>query len=362
MKFSICIPNYNYARYISATIKSVLDQDAEIEVIVSDNCSTDDSVVKVEALADRRVAVRRNVWNVGFAGNLDRACRGAVGDRMLLLSSDDLANPGALAVYAVLWRELGPAAERTIFCSGQHVMDSAGAVIESSAIDGRQWADAREDPDLGARIGARVLRVPARDLLARSLAHMRNPFNFATTCYPRTLYEAVEGYGAGALINPDKAFAWKLLSVADEVVYVDQPLFSYRVHEANQNSQQSRSGALKHLVDQYRATFDTEPAVLATAGITPEDLARAFLEHDIGLRGLKALGEGDCFLARRHLAFGRAAYPELAARSRRVWMLKLALLLGPLGAAIAKSRLETALTDYKRGGAIQPGPAGPGNG
>ena len=33
MKFSVCIPNYNYERYLGLTIKSVLEQpDADIEM------------------------------------------------------------------------------------------------------------------------------------------------------------------------------------------------------------------------------------------------------------------------------------------------------------------------------------------
>lgn len=353
MKFSICIPNYNYSRYIGETIRSALAQEADVEVLVADNNSTDDSVAVVEAIGDPRIRLRRNRWNVGFAGNLDRACAGAAGERMILLSSDDLAGPGALAAYAALAERLGEAAEKTVFCSGQHVIDGRSNITGRVDRDRRQWADAREDRELGAWLGAPVLRVPARALLARALAHMRNPLPFAATCYPRALYETVEGYGGGNLINPDKAFAWKLLSVADEAIYIDKPLFSYRVHETNQNAQQRASGALKHLMDQYRATFDTAPEVLAAAGMTREDLARAFIEHDVALRGLKSVAEGDGRLARRHLDFGRAAYPALAARSRRVWMLRAALALGPAGTAIARRRLEGAMAAYRQGGIIE---------
>ena len=355
MKFSICIPNYNYGRYIGETIRSALDQEADVEVLVADNASTDNSMAVVEEIQDIRLRHRRNRWNVGFAGNLDRACTGATGDRMLLLSSDDLAGPDAFSTYASLARELGEDADRAVFCAGTYEVDGEGKVTGESTLDLRLWADAREDPELGERIGARVLRVPARNLLARAMSHLRNPFTFAATCYPRVLYEAVEGYGGGALMNPDKAFAWKLLSVAEEVFYVDRPLFSYRVHASNQTAQQRKSGALKHLVDQYRATFDTAPAVLSAAQLTNDDLARAFVEHDIALRGLRALAEGDRLLAWRHLKFGQSAYPALVARSRRVWMLRAALALGPLGTAVARRRFNVALSEYRSGGVIENG-------
>ena len=65
----------------------------------------------------------------------------------------------------------------------------------------------------------------------------------------------MEGYGGQRLMNPDKWFNWKALSVAEHACVIDAPLFSYRVHNANQNTLQAKAGALKHLVDQYAATL-----------------------------------------------------------------------------------------------------------
>lgn len=355
MKFSICIPNYNYGRYIAETIESVLNQEAEVEVHVSDNCSTDDSVARVEALADPRIRITQNAWNVGFAGNLDRACQGAAGERMILLSSDDFARPEALRIYRCLAEALGEQADRAVFASDQHVIDASGRIIGAAGRDSRMWRDATRHEALSEKLGCTILHVPARTLLKRALEHLRTPLAFAATCYPRALYTAVEGYGGGALMNPDKVFAWKILSVADHVYYVEAPLFSYRVHDSNQNAQQRQSGALKHLMDQYRATFDTSPAVMEAAGLSREDLAMAFVEHDIALRGLRAVAEGERHLARRHLDFGRATYPAIVARSRRAWMLRAALFLGPIGTLVARWRLMSALAAYRAGGIIETG-------
>ncbi len=97
MKFSICIPNYNYERYLGRTIRSVLDQpDADLEILISDNASTDGSVALAHSFADPRIHIHVNSVNVGFAGNLDRAARMATGQWMIMLSSDDLAPAGAL--------------------------------------------------------------------------------------------------------------------------------------------------------------------------------------------------------------------------------------------------------------------------
>src|SRR5215469_7128477 len=125
MKFSVCIPNYNYERYLGRTIQSALDQQGgELEVVVSDNASTDRSVEIVQGFADPRIRLSVNRCNVGFAGNLDRAARMANGDWMLMLSSDDLMRQGALATYRARFEKLGPSAEKAIATSDMEVIDS----------------------------------------------------------------------------------------------------------------------------------------------------------------------------------------------------------------------------------------------
>src|SRR5205823_10179920 len=118
MRFSICIPNYNYAGFIERTIRSALAQGGELEVLVSDNASTDASVDVVRAIDDDRISVRVNNVNVGFAGNLDRVVGMASGDWVILLSSDDLIEPDALACYRAVIDALGDDAARSIVVSG----------------------------------------------------------------------------------------------------------------------------------------------------------------------------------------------------------------------------------------------------
>src|SRR5690349_10985865 len=73
MKISVCIPNFNYGRYLRAAIESVLGQShQDFEIVIADNASTDDSVEVVESFRDPRIRLRRNRTNVGFAPNVDR--------------------------------------------------------------------------------------------------------------------------------------------------------------------------------------------------------------------------------------------------------------------------------------------------
>src|SRR5262245_7849518 len=84
--FSVCIPNYNYAKYIGETIQSVLDQRFQnFEIIVADNASTDGSVKVVEAFRSPKINIIQNRYNVGFSPNLDRATERARGEHLILL-------------------------------------------------------------------------------------------------------------------------------------------------------------------------------------------------------------------------------------------------------------------------------------
>ena len=82
--FSICIPNYNYSKYIEETINSVLDQDFEnYEIIVVDNDSTDESWEIIKRYSDhKKVKIFKNNFNIGFAPNLQKVTEKARGKFM----------------------------------------------------------------------------------------------------------------------------------------------------------------------------------------------------------------------------------------------------------------------------------------
>lgn len=334
---SVMIPNFNYGRYIGETIQSVLAQaPSNVEIVVSDNASTDDSVKTVATFGDPRIRINVNPCNVGFSSNLERVAQMARGNRMLLLSSDDKMAAGAIEAYRKLEAALGPAADRAVWGSATAVIDADGRRTGRFDPDPKCWRDAREEPALTAAVGYPVRSIEAATLLRRSLELLRSPLPFLTTCYPRALHDLVGGYAGGRLMNPDKWFLWKALGAAEMVYSIDHPLFEYRVHAASQGPQQARSGALKHLTDEYVATFNLPEEVLAKASITREQLAAAFIEQDIVLRGFVAVSEGQRSLARRGLHFGRAAYPELVRSNPRVWALRGLLALGPVATPLAK--------------------------
>ena len=70
---SVCIPTYNYARFLGSAIESVIAQTFEdFELIVSDNASTDDTQAVIASYDDPRIRAYRNDHNLGLFGNFSR--------------------------------------------------------------------------------------------------------------------------------------------------------------------------------------------------------------------------------------------------------------------------------------------------
>ena len=87
---SVCIPAYNSGRFITRTIESILNQSySNIEIVVVDDCSADDTAEKVMAIDDDRIRLICNEVNLGMAGNWDKCVRSCKGEYVKLIPADD---------------------------------------------------------------------------------------------------------------------------------------------------------------------------------------------------------------------------------------------------------------------------------
>jgi len=105
---SVLIPTYNRESYVADAIRSALNQPyTDLEVIVSDNASTDRTVEIAREIAaqDSRVRIFVNDRNLGPIGNWKNALSQARGEFAHWLWSDDYVEPGFYSV----WNRLRPA-------------------------------------------------------------------------------------------------------------------------------------------------------------------------------------------------------------------------------------------------------------
>ena len=94
---SVALPVYNGEQYIESAIRSLLDQTENCEIIVSDDCSTDNTRQIVRAIKAPRLVLLENRARGGQFVNFNRALRATNGQYIQLFSHDDIAHPGFLA-------------------------------------------------------------------------------------------------------------------------------------------------------------------------------------------------------------------------------------------------------------------------
>lgn len=127
---SIIMPSYNTGRFLAQSIQSVLAQTYENwELIVVDDCSTDDTDAVAACFSDRRIRYLKNEKNSGAAQSRNRALREAKGRWIAFLDSDDLWAPEKLALQVEFMEQGGYAFSYTDYNEIGEDSDPLGVTV-----------------------------------------------------------------------------------------------------------------------------------------------------------------------------------------------------------------------------------------
>lgn len=103
---SVIMPSWNTGKFIAESIDSVLAQTYENwELIIVDDCSTDNTDEVVAGYHDPRIRYFKNEQNSGAALTRNRAIREARGEWIAFLDSDDLWQPEKLEKQIAFMKE-----------------------------------------------------------------------------------------------------------------------------------------------------------------------------------------------------------------------------------------------------------------
>jgi hypothetical protein len=267
---SVCIPTYNYGRYVGRAVESVLAQGmGDFELIVVDNASIDETPDVLARFRDPRLRVHRNDSNLGLFGNFRRCLELTSGELVKFLAADDWLLPGYLSAAVALLRRHPTAA----IASGPGLyVDDQGAVF-----------------GVGVTGVFRPGLVPGADALraqARFLNVVGMPSN---TLLRRDALEAAGGFDERFAPAADVHLWGKLLATHD-LAWMDRPGCCLRFH---------RTKAHDYGVDPTESTFRAW-----------EDLARAGLPRvtsSLVRDALDAEAERSLVHAAAHLGRGQVA-------------------------------------------------------
>ena len=105
---SIIMPAYNCGRFIAESIRSVLSQTyTQWELLIADDCSTDNTADVVASFNDQRIHYLRNNKNIGAAETRNKALRMAKGRYIAFLDADDLWMPTKLEHQIAFMQKYG---------------------------------------------------------------------------------------------------------------------------------------------------------------------------------------------------------------------------------------------------------------
>lgn len=94
---SVCIPAYNNAAYIKETIDAILKQTyRNIELVICDDKSTDNTLEVLESIDDSRIKIYKNEQNLGMSGNWNNCLSKCTGEYIKLICADDILAENAI--------------------------------------------------------------------------------------------------------------------------------------------------------------------------------------------------------------------------------------------------------------------------
>jgi glycosyltransferase involved in cell wall biosynthesis len=211
MKVSVIILTYNRAKRLVEAIDSVLNQTFKnLELIIVDNYSSDDTESVVNSLKDQRIRYFKNE-NKGFLGiNRNFGIEKAQGEYIAFLDDDDIWLPEKLAKQIEMLdanKELG------LVYADCYIMDDSGALKEKTYLASRKPA-----------------RGPALTGLLQD-----NTIPILTAVIRKGALDKVGGFNTEYLIAQDYDL-WLKIAQHYPIGFINEPLAKYRVHRGAASS------------------------------------------------------------------------------------------------------------------------------
>ena len=271
VRATILVPSFNHARWVVETVRSALAQtERDVEVVVIDDGSTDDSVSRLATIADPRLEVVTQP-NAGLSNTLNRGLARARGRWVKFVPSDDVLEPDCIARQLAA-AERAPGA-RLVFALPT-VVDADGAPYPDPAP--QAWFDHAPE---------------GRDEILRDLLE-RNFLCAPAVLFDRDLARVNGGFDPALRIAQDYDL-WLRLAERHPMANLPEVLYHYRAAMGRRHTEQAATAArvMLRAWTRLRAPEPSEHGVIAglvaraTWGGRGARSAQAELESHLAQRG-----------------------------------------------------------------------------
>ena len=218
---TVAVMSFNNSHYLGQTISSILSQEGvRFEVIVRDDCSTDNSLTVMQDFAhDPRFRVEVNEHNLGMIANFNQCIRSGRGRYITVFGSDDLMAPGHLSSLVAAMDAHPQAALGYVQCNW---IDAQGQLIRYANHPGHpseSYSGGRNE--VAALLSHDNYITPSAMMLRRSKLD---------------LARLPDGSIHADMLAGDWDLAIRMAEVAPDFVFLRQPSISYRIHEKQVSS------------------------------------------------------------------------------------------------------------------------------
>lgn len=215
---SVVITSYNYANFIRTAIDSALNQDyPNVEVVVTDNQSTDDTVpmLRETYAGEPRLRINVNPTNVGIMANANKGISLAKGEYVVILSADDYLLPQHTS--------------RLVALSEQHPECPA---VYGNAVFTDMNGELHNLRNVWGQVP--VAYSDGRNELPRLLCacYMCLP----SMLFPRKTFERFGGFDERLAIASDWALSLRIASEGEHFAYTPVPVAAVRMHPGQRST------------------------------------------------------------------------------------------------------------------------------
>lgn len=241
--FSVLIANYNNAQYLKEAISSIASQTYKNwEIIFVDDCSEDNSIELIKSIKNLNVNIYKNPENKGCGFTKSAAAGYANGEILGYLDPDDALTNDALAAMVEQHLKFPSAS----LVSSSHYICSPELAIEREAYAAEKIPEGESYLSYG-----------------KGITHF---VSFKKTYYDRTI-----GINENLKRSVDQDLYYKLEEVG-ETVFLNRPLYYYRIHERGISTFNNLSKSRYWFVKVKQEAFERRRNIPGIKNITKSEI------------------------------------------------------------------------------------------